>query len=865
MSGATSRMATATTSYTSTVNTSISNDCGSNTPAMSRPSLADDADVRKKDDRFNKYVTGYVVGSEEDEEFHTTSFSKSLGPQFQSPANLVTYPRPSDDDSRSSDLDATASVSEFDYRGEHADYKHERGLYEKLSGSWAELAGLAKLPYNHAYLNTEMPNGSKWIMSLFHNAYYKQRIDCHVFEGYGVSKDVMRDFQDAAYDMSDELCDRVNQDEEGAYRQERELNVGCYEYFQQSPSAYNENYDDVPVLLGEDDVITELRRSGNKRSIKTQRMRIRADMPQDPFVFTESQEGIEAALALDEYQHDIQQFPPVDQFDRPRFEDGTTLDEMPGKQFRHLHYNPGQNDEYIERVMERLANLKANPYELFMRIAHPDHFEAGSDVDNRLGLEEDIMVGLWNILSDNNLGYRLTVDHLREVGLFNDEDDFGDNPEYDQVKEHYWKTKMGIRSMEALVRFNMEEARALRRPEDCFMSAEQDDEFLNYDYIGNVLQRRWEADLNDKEVEPEPVEDVPAYEYGYDFLHTSPLDWNAKRSVGVEQWLVADDVLPHNLFGDGEQCRNAYHALLGYQNDREPGTAAHEPIEDWARPVYQGPSPAELNQIKEVLIQMGIHKTTWIHAVATISDRSAAGKASADHEPCQKTAAEEYKATSKPDSGIDLDDLDAQQHRTRNCVAALSVPVPVPPHAASDGLMACMRLSQEEVVDLADSPPYRENISPGPFSANSMVGGAPSTGGLTAYIKSIRDEETGCVDQVTAKAPSLEMLKSFLEKKARKGNESNERESAAQAPSEMSGPPTAHLKSLNPFEELMSRKSACRSCQHTELPPYDPHQRRMSIDGCIAFNETALWEQRSHDLMVLLGVKTLKKNAAHFM
>jgi hypothetical protein len=667
ISGATSPMATATTSYTSTANTSISYDCGSNTPAMSRPSLADDVDARKKDDSFNECVTGYVVGSEEDEdeEFHTTSFSKSLGHQFQSPANLVTYPRPSDDESRSSDLDAAASVSEFDYQGEHADYKHERGLYEKLSGSWAELAGLAKLPHNHAYLTTEMSDGSKWIMSLFYNAYYKQRTGQSAFEGYGVSNSITRDFQDAACDISDELYDRMNQDEEGAYREECELNAGCYEYFQQSPFAYNEDYDEAPVLLGEDDVITELRCSGDKRAIKIQKMRVRDDMPQDPFVFAKSQEGIEAALALDEYQHDIQQFPPVDQADRPRFEDSTTLDDIPGERFRHVHYNPDQNDEHIERVMERLANLKANPYELFMRIAHPDHFEAGSDVENHLVLEEDIMVGLWNILSDNNLGYRLTVDHLREFGLFNDEDDFGDNPEYDQAKEHYWKTKMGIRGMEALVRFNIEMARALRRPEDCFMSAEHDDEFLNYNYIGNVLQRRWEADLNGKKVEPEHVEDVPACEYGYDFLHTSPLGWNAK-SVGVEQWLVADHVLPHNLFGDGEQCRNAYHALLGYQNDREPGTVAHEPIEDWARPVYQGPSPAELNQIKEILIQMGIHKTTWLHTVVTISNRSAAGEASAEHEPCQKTAAEEYKATSKPDSGIGLDDLDAQLHRTRN-------------------------------------------------------------------------------------------------------------------------------------------------------------------------------------------------------
>jgi hypothetical protein len=757
MSSATSPMATATTSNTSAANTSIFNDCGSNTPAMSRPSLEDDADAREKDDSFNKCVTGYVVGSEEDEEFHTASFSKSLGPQFQSPANLVTYPQPSDDESRSSDLDAAASVSEFDYQGEHADYKHERGLYEKLSGSCAELAGLAKLPHYHAYLTTEMSDGSKWIMSLFHNAYYKQRTTHSTFEGYGVSKDLMRDFRDAVCDTSDELYDRMHQDIERAYRQECVLNAGCREYFQESPFVDNEDYDEVPVLLGEDDVITELRCSGTGRTIKIQKMRVRDDMPRDPFVFANSKEGIEVALALEEYQHNIQQFPPIDQIDRPRFEDGTTLDDIPEERFRHLHYNPGQNDEHIERVMERLANLKANPYELFMRIANPDHFEAGSNVDNRLGLEEDIMVGLWNILSDNNLGYRLTVDRLREVGLFNDEDDFGDNPEYDRAKEHYWKTKMGIRGMEALVRFNMEKTRALRRLDDCFMSAEQDDEFLNYDYIGNVLQRRWEAELNGKEVEREPVEDIPAYEYGYDFLHTTPVDWAAKWSVGVEEWLVPNDVLPHNLFGDGEQCRNAYYALLEYQNDREPGAEAHEPIEDWARPVYKGPSPVELDQIKEILIHMGIHKSTWLHAVATIYNPSAAAEAFADHKPYQETVAEEYKTTLKPDSGIGLNDLDAQLCRTRNFVAALSVPLPVPPHATSGGLMAFLRLSQEEeVVDSADLPSYKENISPGPFSANSMVGGGPSTGGLTAYIKSSRDEETVLVDQVNSLRVTVE-------------------------------------------------------------------------------------------------------------
>jgi hypothetical protein len=198
--------------------------------------------------------------------------------------------------------------------------------------------------------------------------------------------------------MSNELHDRMNEDEVGENRQERGLNAGCYEYPRKSLFTYTEDYDEAPVRLAEHDVLTGLRRSGNERSVKVQKMLVRDDMPANPFVFAKSKEDLEAAFALDEYQHHMQQHGPVDELYRPCFEDGTTPDELPGEQYRHLHYNPGQNDEHIEWVLEKLAKLKTDPEYLYWR-NYPEQCEAGSGVSPyRHGLEYDLIGEIWNDL-----------------------------------------------------------------------------------------------------------------------------------------------------------------------------------------------------------------------------------------------------------------------------------------------------------------------------------------------------------------------------------------------------------------------------------------------------------------------------------
>jgi hypothetical protein len=131
----TSPMTNATSYSAKTSNTSISDVTGSDAPPSTKFPSTDDCDVREEFDGSNKRFTWQVDGDDNDG-CNVSCFTKSPGSRFQFLDNLVTYPQPGDRSSRASDLDGSASVSALDYQGEHADYKHERGLYENLIGGW---------------------------------------------------------------------------------------------------------------------------------------------------------------------------------------------------------------------------------------------------------------------------------------------------------------------------------------------------------------------------------------------------------------------------------------------------------------------------------------------------------------------------------------------------------------------------------------------------------------------------------------------------------------------------------------------------------------------------------------------------------
>jgi hypothetical protein len=214
-------------------------------------------------------------------------------------------------------------------------------------------------------------------------------------------------------------------------------------------------------------------------------MKVRKDMPRDPMAFSSCRKGIEAARALAEYQNDDEQIvraTPTPDSDRPYFKGNLPLDELPEARYEHLHDYPGQNDVFIHHILNRLENLRAEPDEYDRKVANKSsEYTTGSGITkNRNGLEEDIIIGVWDKLNHDE---KYNAAALRGLGLLNPEDDFGDNPEYMKAKKLWWEQKMGIRGMEAIVRYHMQRIRALRRPnqEEYFLSDYDEAYGLNYD------------------------------------------------------------------------------------------------------------------------------------------------------------------------------------------------------------------------------------------------------------------------------------------------------------------------------------------------------------------------------------------------
>jgi hypothetical protein len=510
-------------------------------------------------DDYKHKVDFDIIEDDDDEECGSLTFIKSLGPRFRGVEDLVTHPKPGTDDVNIVDLEAPASViSDFDYEAEHADYKHTRGILREMGGECEELA---TLPYNHAYFRTEMPDGSKVIMKKFHDAYIKHHTGYPALQGEKVSDELQQEFEDRACDVSKhrphllllKYINKIIVDDE-----EPRLNIGCSEYPRESAMVWNEDFDEIPLPLEEERIIVGLVRSGGQRTVIYEKMKVRKDTPGDPMAFSSCRKGIEAARVLADYQNDDEQIErgaPIPDSDRPYFEGKLALDELPEGPHEHLHDLPGQNDSFIHRVLNRLENLRAEPDEYDRQVANKSNeYATGSGITtNRNGLEEDIIIGVWDSLNHDEV-YSATA--LRSLGLLNSEDDFGDNPEYVKAKKLWWEQKLGIRGMEAIVRYHMQRLRALRRPnrEEYFLSEYEETYGLNYDSPEYPAPRR-------------EIEEVSEDCQVYDALHASPVDWTAKCGSRIRLWrLSVTDVVPHNDFGDGEGCRRAYDALAEYQD-----------------------------------------------------------------------------------------------------------------------------------------------------------------------------------------------------------------------------------------------------------------------------------------------------------
>jgi len=286
-----------------------------------------------------------MTEADDNEDYKPFAYIKPLGPKFRGVEELVTHPKAGDDGfGLLNDMASFSLSSDFDYEDGHKEYKHTQGILIEMGGECEELA---RLPYTRSQFRAEMPDGSKMIMAKFHEAYAKHHTGFPGFHGDKASDEVRQNFLDLACDVSKHkphLRLFKKNDEPVLDQEEPRLNIGCFEHPRQFPAVWNEDFDEIPLPLGEERVVVRLFRSGTQRKIIYETMRIRNDMPADPMVFSSCQKGIEAARALAEYQNDDEQIrraTPIPDCDRPCFEGELPLDDVPKAEWDHLHDLPG--------------------------------------------------------------------------------------------------------------------------------------------------------------------------------------------------------------------------------------------------------------------------------------------------------------------------------------------------------------------------------------------------------------------------------------------------------------------------------------------------------------------------------------------
>ncbi|KAI4607474.1 hypothetical protein J4E80_009587 [Alternaria sp. BMP 0032] len=637
-----------------------------------------------------------MIEDDDDEDCECPAYIKSLGPKFRGVEELVSHPKADNHGFGSASRMASSSVSSsFDYEGEYEDYKYTHGVLEEMGVECEELAIIA---YTLAYFSAEIPDGGQMIMALFHDAYTKHQTGHPAFHGDKVSDEVQQHFLDLACDVSKHKPHlHLFARKFGSVVDEEEprLNIGCFEHPRQFPVVWNEDFDEIPLPLGEERVIVGLVRSGTQRKTIYETMKVRKDVPDDPMEFSSCQKGIEAARALADYQDDDEQIrrtTPIPDCDRPRFEGGLPLDGVPKAEWDHLHDLPGENDGFVQGILDRLEKLRAEPECYDQLVANGSHeYKAGSILGDRKGLEESMIVGLWNDLYQQG---ECDTDALRQQGLLDPEDDFGDNPEYMKAKKLWWEQKMGIRGIEAIVRYHMEHVRSRRRPNRAaYFLTEEDDATLNYRSPEYPASR----------AKPGKVPDE--YQF-YDELHDSPVDWTAKSGCWIRPWrLSVTNTIPHDDFD--EECREAYDALVEYQDSREPGCEAHKEPEQFTRPLLAG------------------------RRVPTM-------------------AALERK---RSDSGVQLDSITGPVGLTAgfNCAPG-KIPAALPVVNRSASVLNATARTSGGLMEHLLTVRHDEEINPADAAAN-----APSPKFLKAFLEKKKNKGS---------APSSKFLRAFLKKKA---------------------------------------------------------------------------------------------------
>ncbi|KAH9861182.1 hypothetical protein IAQ61_010919 [Plenodomus lingam] len=485
-------------------------------------------------------------------------------------------------------------------------------MHSVLMRKGAEDAEIASLPQVDDFVDDKLPDGSLRILKEYNNAYMKHQTGILAFHLGAVNPELKLEFAYAAEATSGHHKMLSKKFEEIF------LNPKCAEYtseMMQDSQDQNhslvliEDLDELPlphveaniVPLTKADLIVRVQFSNDEHVVFVEEVSVRDDLPEDPYLFSSCEAGRKAAEALKLYQQDNEQITDkvqLDEIEHPKQETISSAAKQLKESNRHLHENSGQNDFFLAWTLVKLENLRApNPDEFWWAYHHQPHdVDWGSGIlDNRenvparFGLEGPDILQVWReVFEKANLD---PID-LFSTGLLPCEDDFGDDPEYMQAKLLWWKQKMGIDGIEAILRYHIGHVRGLRLP----------------DTLEHFLTDEEEAWLNPIPIQ-RPYLYIPSAKRVFDGLHAQPVD-PAKGGFVVVSWLDEvnqEELIPDNRFEqDNEQLRKliedsdgslvkydwdfcwrfAYNALMEYQDSIELYAEPHCRIENWARPMY---------------------------------------------------------------------------------------------------------------------------------------------------------------------------------------------------------------------------------------------------------------------------------------
>lgn len=187
-------------------------------------------------------------------------------------------------------------------------------------------------------------------------------------------------------------------------------------------------------------------RSGQQPIAHFETVRVRNDLPDDPYLFPACKEGLKAALVLEESQAEDEQPGsglPSAAIGHQDLETDLVSAQLPqGTYEQPRTYRSGQ-DTKIASVLADLRQLHAHPeYYAWMCTNYPEYCEDGSGIMiNRVGLEHDDVVAIWDGLHSQK---QFSREMLMSMRMLKDEDDLGDNPEYYNAKLLWWKQNKAI-------------------------------------------------------------------------------------------------------------------------------------------------------------------------------------------------------------------------------------------------------------------------------------------------------------------------------------------------------------------------------------------------------------------------------------